>query len=130
MSVEELLKTHPRPAAYDLALLARCIDECGRCEASCTICADADLAEDDVDGMRRCIRLCLDCADVCNSTMHVMARQTEADAATQRAALEACIAACRACTDECEKHAHHHEHCRLCAEDCRRCQSACEDLLS
>jgi hypothetical protein len=130
MSVEELLKTHPRPAAHDVAALARCVEECGRCEASCTICADADLAEDEVSGMLRCIRLCLDCADTCNSTMRVMARQTEADAATQRAALEACIAACRACADECEKHAHHHEHCRICAEDCRRCQSACEALLS
>ena len=29
MSVEEILKTHPQPAAYDLAVLARCIDECG-----------------------------------------------------------------------------------------------------
>ena len=38
--------------------------------------------------------------------------------------------ACRACGDECEKHAAHHEHCRLCAEVCRRCEQACRDLAA
>ena len=28
------------------------------------------------------------------------------------------------------RHAHHHEHCRICAEACRRCEQACEDALS
>jgi hypothetical protein len=130
MSVEEILKTHPRPAAADLAKLVRCIDECSICEASCVICADADLGEEDVRQMVRCIRLCLDCADVCNVTLRVLSRQTDPDPMTQRATVEACIAACRACAAECEKHAQHHEHCRICAEDCRRCQSACEELLA
>jgi hypothetical protein len=38
--------------------------------------------------------------------------------------------ACRACADECEKHAAHHEHCRLCAEVCRRCDQACRELVA
>jgi hypothetical protein len=130
MSVEGILKTHPRPASVDTAALARCIDECGICDADCTICADACLAEDDVAAMVRCIRLCLDCADACHSTQRILGRQTDPDPATQRAALEACLAACRACAEECERHAQHHEHCRLCAEECRRCERACEDLLA
>lgn len=32
MSVEEILKTHPRPRSAELAVLVRCIDECGNCE--------------------------------------------------------------------------------------------------
>jgi hypothetical protein len=129
MSVEAILKTHPRPAVTDLAVLVRCIDECGECEATCTICADACLAEDDVATLVRCIGRCLDCADACDSTRRIVSRQTDAEPATQRAAVEACLAACRACAEECERHAHHHEHCRLCAEECRRCVRACEDLL-
>jgi hypothetical protein len=44
--------------------------------------------------------------------------------------LEACSAACLASAEECERHAAHHEHCRVCAEVCRRCKKACDDLLA
>jgi hypothetical protein len=128
MSVEAILKTHPRPAAADVAKLVRCIDECGECEATCTVCADACLAEDDVAEMVRCIRLCLDCADACVAAIRILGRQTDPHPPTQLNTLEACLAACRACADECERHARHHEHCRLCAEECRRCEQACEEL--
>ena len=130
MSVEELLKTHPRPAIADLAVLVWCIDQCGTCATTCTICADACAAEDDVGAMVRCMRLCTDCADVCDSTRRIVSRRTDLDPSTQRAALEACRAACRASAEECERHAQHHEHCRICAEECRRCERACEDLLA
>jgi hypothetical protein len=130
VSVEAILKTHPRPLVADAALLARCIDECGACTATCTVCADASLAEEDVKAMERCIRLCNDCADACVATGRILSRQTDPDAPTQRTALQACETACRACADECERHAHHHEHCRLCAEECRRCERACTELLA
>jgi hypothetical protein len=130
MSVEAILKTHPRKLVADVALLARCIDECAECAGTCTVCADASLAEDDVREMLRCIRLCLDCADACVDTGRILARNTDPDAATQRAALEACLAACAACAAECERHASHHEHCRLSAEECRRCERVCADLLA
>jgi hypothetical protein len=130
MSVEEIIKTHPRPPVADLPVLARCIDECGVCEATCTVCADASLAEDDVRILVRCIRLCLDCADACDDTLRILSRQTDPDPPTHRTALEACLAACRACAAECERHAQHHEHCRLSAEECRRCERACEELLA
>ena len=130
MSVEEILKTHPRPPIAELAVLVGCIDECSNCEATCTICADACEAEDDVRTMVRCIRLCLDCADACDHTLRTISRQTDPDPPTQRTVVEACLAACRACGAECERHAQHHEHCRLCAEQCRRCERACQDLLA
>jgi hypothetical protein len=44
--------------------------------------------------------------------------------------VEACLEACRTCGEECERHADHHDHCRVCAEACRRCEQACEDALS
>ena len=127
MSVEAILKTHPRPLIADAAVLARCLDECAECEATCTICADACGAAAD-PSMVRCARLCLDCADACIAAGRILGRQTEPHPPTQLNVLETCLAACRASADECEMHAAHHEHCRLCAEECRRCEAACEAL--
>ena len=105
MSVQEILETHPRPLIADAAVLARCLDECGACEATCTICADA-----------------------CAAAMRILGRQTEAHPPSQLNVLETCLAACRACADECELHAAHHRHCAISAAECRRCEQACEAL--
>ena len=80
--------------------------------------------------LTKCIRLDLDCADVCTVTLRVASRETEYDANVTRPLLEACVAAFRSCGDECERHAEMHEHCRVCAEACRRCQQACDELLA
>ena len=130
MTVRAMLEAHPRSSVLDRDLLLRCIEECIDCGATCTSCADADLAGSDVAEMVRCIRLCLDCADVCEATARILIRQTEPDLGVLRAEIEACVAACRASAEECDKHASHHEHCRICAEVCRRCEQACEDLLA
>jgi len=130
MSVEAILKTHPRPLIAEPAVLARCIDECAACAATCTICADACLAEDDVRPLVRCVRLCLDCADSCVGAGRILSRQSDPDPSSQTAALQACLTACRVSAQECEGHARHHEHCRLCAEQCRRCEQACTELLT
>jgi hypothetical protein len=130
VTFQDVIKTHPQPTGVDLDVLLRCIEECLDCGASCTSCADADLAEDDVREMVRCIRLCLDCADACDATARIVIRQTAPDLGVLRAMVEACAAACQASGDECERHAAHHEHCRICADVCRRCEQACLDLVA
>jgi hypothetical protein len=107
-----------------------CVEACFDCAQSCTACADACLGEDDSKSLTRCIRLNLDCADVCDATGRILSRQTAFEPEMARAALRACAEACRLCGDECERHASHHEHCRVCAEACRRCERACNDVLS
>ena len=87
------------------------------------------MAEDDVVEMRRSIRLCLDCADVCTATGRVLSRQTEYAAETARVQVRSCRELCAACAEECERHADHHEHCRICAEECRRCEETCDAVL-
>ena len=129
MTVQELIATHPHPTSVDREALLRCIDDCFDCAATCISCADACLGEDDVRDLVRCIRLCLDCADACDATGRVVTRQTQPDFGVIRPALEACAAACGACGEECERHADHHEHCRICAAACRRCEQSCNDLL-
>lgn len=127
---QDLLESHPWPGNVDREVLARCITACIECAQSCTSCSDACLSEDDVAPMRKCIRLDLDCADICQTTSRVLTRQTEYDAPLTKAQLESCRKACATCADECERHADHHDHCRLCAEACRRCEKACDELTA
>jgi hypothetical protein len=129
MSVQEMLRTHPVSPAGEARELARCIEECFACAQSCTACADACLGEEDVAGLRRCITTSLDCADVCIATGRTLTRQTESIAVLRRTMLETCAEACRACVEECERHADHHDHCRVCAEACRRCEDACRAAM-
>jgi hypothetical protein len=56
--------------------------------------------------------------------------KTEREATSVRALLDACRTACRAGAEECARHAAHHEHCRLCEQDCRRCDAARAALLA
>jgi hypothetical protein len=123
--VTEMLKTHPQATANEA--LARCIDECFACAMTCTSCADACLAEKDIQELVRCIRLNLDCADVCEATGRMLTRQTNLEARLALSMLETCAQACRVCAEECERHAGHHEHCDVCAEACRRCEQTCDD---
>jgi hypothetical protein len=125
-----MVETHPRPSALEASVLLACIEACFDCAQSCTACADADLGEEDVGMMIRCIRLCQDCSDVCTTTGRILSRQTEFEPRLARPIVEACLQACSASREECERHADHHEHCRVCAEVCRRCEEACADVLS
>ena len=126
-NVTKMLATHPQATAN--AAFARCIEECLACAFACTSCADSSLAEEDVLDLVRCIRLDLDCADVCDATGRVLTRQTKFEPSLARSLVETCAQICNVCAEECERHAHHHEHCRLSAEACRRCEQACDDLL-
>jgi Predicted metal-binding integral membrane protein (DUF2182)/Domain of Unknown Function (DUF326) len=104
------------------------IDALSDCVQACNADNAADLGEPNLSEMVTCIRLCLDCADICAATAGVISRQADYDANVTRPLLEACVAICKRCGDECERHAHM-PHCRVCAEACRRCEQACRDLL-
>jgi hypothetical protein len=127
---QRILETEPRTLGIEISILAAAIDECFDCAQSCTACADADLGEPDVETLIACITLCHNCSDICLSTGRLLSRQTEFVPELARVALQACIEACRLCGDECERHAHHHEHCRICEEVCRQCEQACSDALT
>jgi len=126
MQAQQMISTHPQVRGQINDALIRCIEECYSCGQICTSCADACLAEDNVNLLTQCIRLNLDCADVCNITGRIATRRTGSDEEMIHRMLHACAAACRLCAEECDKHAGMHEHCRICAEACRQCMSACE----
>ncbi|WP_460495934.1 four-helix bundle copper-binding protein [Glycomyces tarimensis] len=129
--VDDMLQTYPADLGdIDRQKLAECIRECYACAQACTACADACLSEQDVASLTKCIRSNLDCADICFTTGQVLSRHTGYDANLTRAVLEACAMACKSCGDICAEHASHMPHCEHCADECRKCEQACRDLLS
>ena len=126
----QMLDTYSRTFNVDAGLLAAAIDALSDCVQACNADNAADLAEPDVTEMVRCIRLCLDCADICAAAAGVISRQADYDATVTRPLLEACVASCKSCGDECERHARMHAHCRVCEQACRRCEQACRELLA
>ena len=124
----QMLDSYPRSVNVDAGVLAAAIDAISDCAQACTADTDADLSEQNLAEMAKCIRLCLDCTDVCTATGGVISRLAEYDPGATRPLLEACVVICKSCGDECKRHAHY-EHCRVCAEACRRCERACRALL-
>ena len=129
MHALQMIKTHPHVQGSTNHALTRCIEDCYNCAQSCVSCADACLGEEMVKELTQCIRLNLDCADVCAATGAVGTRRTGSNEEVIRSMLEACALACGACAEECERHAGMHEHCRICGEACRRCEQACHAAL-
>ena len=125
----QLLDLKPISFDIEVAMLAAAIDALSDCALTCIGDTDADLGEPVVAEMVACIRLCTDCADVCSTAARITSRQFSYDPAVLRPLLEACAASCRTSGEECERHALRHEHCRICAEACRRGEQACRELL-
>ena len=127
MHTQQIIGTHPDVKGSTNKALIRAIDRCYDCAQSCVSCADACLAEDMVKELTQCIRLNLDCADLCSATASLATGRTGSNQELIRSMLETCALACRTCAEECERHAGKHEHCRICAEACRSCEQACQD---
>jgi len=126
----QMLDTFTRTVHVDADVLAAAIDAMSDCAQFCTADNAADLSEPNLAEMVTCIRLCMDCADICTATAGVTSRLVDYDPGVLRPLLESCLAICRSCGDECERHAAMHAHCRVCAQACRRCEQACRDLLA
>ncbi len=92
------------------------------CAAECNHCATVCLDEQDVKMLAKCIKLDIDCAEICTLTASLLARGSEHGNHLKKE----CAEVCDACADECEKHAKMGmDHCKICAEACRACADAC-----
>src|SRR3546814_6110182 len=74
-----------------------CIDACYACATDCDHCAVSCLGEQDVKAMARCIKLDMDCAQLCRLAASYMARGRE----FAQALCRLCADVCQACGDEC-----------------------------
>ncbi len=125
MHTHQMISTHPQVQGNTNEILIRCIEACFDCEQACISCADACLGEPMLPQLIQCIRLNLDCADVCRATGAMSTRRTGSDVAILKSMLDVCSLACRVCGDECERHAQQHPHCAICAQACRECEQLC-----
>ncbi len=102
------------------------IDALNNCIAECNHCAVACLDEQDVKSLSKCIKLDIDCAQICSLMVSFLSRGSE----HAMHLMKECAEICDACAAQCEKHAHHHEHCKVCAESCRKCAEECRKMSS
>ena len=126
---QQILDAVPTGVPVCTAAVAAAIDGCLTCVQTCTTCANADLAEEDVAELRVCAALCITCADVCDVTARVLSRPAQWDQFIVHHLLQACVHACESSAEECARHAHHHRHCAICEKVCRACTQACAALL-
>ncbi len=130
MHAHEMISSHPHVKGSTNDALIACVEECYACAQACTSCADACLGEPMVAELTQCIRLNLDCADVCLATGATGTRRTGSNEDVIRQMLHVCALACELCGEECNRHARQHEHCRICASSCERCAKACRAAIS
>jgi hypothetical protein len=64
----QMLDTYPRTLIVDPSVLAAAVDAISDCAQACAADTAADLNEQNLAEMAKCIRLCLDCTDVCTAT--------------------------------------------------------------
>lgn len=129
MRMRQIIATHPDVQGNTNESLLRAIEHSYACAQACIACADACLAEEQVAELRQCIRLNLDCADICAATASMASRRTGSNESILLEMLATCATACRLCADECQQHARMHRHCALCAEACDDCEKSCNDAI-
>jgi hypothetical protein len=128
-AIMQMLETHPNESWLAHDKLAQLIQQLNECASTCTACADACLGEKMAAELAHCIRLNLDCADICQTTARVVTRIGAPESVVIQTLLQTCIAICEACGQECASHAQMHAHCHVCAETCLRCENACRMVL-
>jgi len=102
-----------------LSALVRAANDCS---AACEFCAASCLSEPDIEMMKLCIRLDLDCSEAC----HLIAKLAERDSAFVADFASQVASVCDECAQECAKH--DKAHCRQCAAACQRCAEACRSV--
>ncbi|MEO7531605.1 MAG: four-helix bundle copper-binding protein [Sediminibacterium sp.] len=100
------------------------IDAMNDCATECNHCISACLEEQDVASLARCIKLNIDCAELCTLIAGFVAR----DSAHAMHLMKECAEICNACAEECEKFADRYDHCKKCAEVCRTCAEECSAM--
>ena len=94
------------------------------CAAACDHCASSCIRDGSAEKMKECIRLDLDCADLCRLVASLAARDSGFVARLARDLDEVC----EACAMECSKHEQYHT--QQCALACHRCATACRVIAA
>lgn len=123
-----MLLAAPSHHGLDTAVLGEAIDSLAAAALAAAACADACL--DEYDLRRDCVAACLTTADVAATTARLLARSSRWDRTVVHSLVDASAKAVSASASHCEQHADVAKHCQVCAEDCRRAERACQQLLA
>ncbi|MED3971712.1 four-helix bundle copper-binding protein [Priestia megaterium] len=93
------------------------------CMTACNHCYNSCLKEENVVMMVECIRLDLECADICGYLEQALERGTP----FVPELAQVCAAICENFGNECKKH--DHDHCQKCADACLKCADECKKLV-
>src|SRR3954463_12405088 len=77
--IKSMFAAHPVRPSSDQAVAIECITACYSCAEACNACADACLGEENVKHQVTCIRLDLDCGEICLATAKIVSRLTATD---------------------------------------------------
>ena len=97
MSIRKMIALHPKD--QNNQALGDAVHHLMYAAKMSLSCADACMAE--AMDMTQCIRLCLDCSDICEATARLGARRTGDDQPMLRELLELCAQICRECAADC-----------------------------
>ncbi len=129
--IRDMIDSHPQAIAGSKRDTWACaIEACLDCGQASTACADACLAEGNVEQLRSVVRSALDNADACFAAAKILSRLTAGKSAMLTTQLSSCLDLVRNCETECNDHAKMHEHCRVCADSCRACENALSAVLT
>ncbi len=97
------------------------IDACIACAEACKACAEAC---QEMDGMENCVKLCNDCAAICDAYITLL----ESESTFCDEVCNVFVNICEACQVECKLHedCEDCEECVECAEACKACIVTCE----
>ena len=82
----------------------KCIEACYLCATACDNCAASCLDEENLEMMRECIKLDMQCANICRLAAQFMTLNS----GSAQDLCRLCADVCQKCGDECGKHEHDH----------------------
>ncbi|POP41525.1 four-helix bundle copper-binding protein [Superficieibacter electus] len=104
----------------------KCIETCYLCAVACDNCAASCLEEESLEMMRTCIKLDIQCANICRFAAQSMTLNSDSTYVQELCRL--CADVCQKCGDECATH--EHEHCQDCSRACHRCAEQCRKMAA
>ena len=94
------------------------------CQTKCKECFNACLEEKCLDAMRKCLKLTVECANICEITASSIVYEGD----FRPEVLGLCIRACEECRIECSSH--NCLYCAECAALCTECIEACRKYIN
>ncbi|EPY2276410.1 four-helix bundle copper-binding protein [Clostridium sporogenes] len=102
----------------------KCIDECNRCAQACYECFKACLDEPDVGARKNCIKILVECAQMCEMSSGIMSMNGQ----FAKEHCQLCATICDKCAQECEMFKD--DHCQKCAQECHTCANECRNMAN